>query len=195
METNLYVFITHQDNLNNCYEKIKETAKTDFIIIQGGFIRDEYNEETKILNLNCNDKYVGLPEKIMKTFHFIVNDNRFDKYTHIVKVDDDIKILKKFGKLDCEYGGLVEYVEGNRRWHTGRTGTFWDQIPYMGEYVPWCLGGNGYIVSRDSLKKITPNFDYLNHIYEDVYLAIVMKKHGINPVNIDIKSHLSSPDH
>lgn len=179
----------------NCYDKIKSTAKTDFIIVQGGFLKDEYDEETNILNLNCNDKYIGLPEKVIKAFQFVITDPRFDKYTHFIKVDDDIKILKKFEKLNCDYGGKVWDKEGDRFWHKGKTGTFWDRTPYMGDYVPWCLGGNGYIVSRNILKKIIPNFDYITHIYEDLYIGILMNKEGITPTNIDIRSYLHSPDH
>ena len=48
----LYVFITHQKNINNCYETISEMMDSDFIIVQGGFIKNEYDEEKRILNLN-----------------------------------------------------------------------------------------------------------------------------------------------
>jgi hypothetical protein len=192
----LYVFITHQKNLENCYSRISTMMNnSDFIIIQGGFIKDEYVEERNVLNLNCNDGYVGLPEKIMKTFHFLISDERFKQYTHFVKLDDDMSVLKKFTEVDGDYLGNVHYLDGNRQWHVGRTGTFWDKIPYLGDFKPWCLGGFGYIISRNALEKVIPNFDYLNHIYEDVYIGILMNKIGIIPKNINIKEYLVSPDH
>jgi hypothetical protein len=193
----LYVFITHQKNLENCYSRISTMMNnTDFIIIQGGFINDVYDEEKNILNLNCNDGYVGLPEKIMKTFHYLISDERFKQYTHFVKLDDDMIVTKKFGdEFNQDYFGNVHYGDGNRQWHVGRTGTFWDKIPYLGEFKPWCMGGFGYIVSRSALLKIVPNHEYLNHIYEDVYIGNLMYKIGVIPINFNIKEYLVSPDH
>jgi hypothetical protein len=168
---------------------------SDFVIVQGGFIKDEYDEDKKILKLNCNDKYVGLPEKVMKTFHYLISDERFNKYTHFCKLDDDMRVIKRFDNIEGDYIGNVHYVDGNRKWHMGRTGTFWDKIPYMGEFKPWCMGGFGYIVSRNALLKITPNYDYVNHIYEDVYIGILMNSVGISPIKINTKDYMISPDH
>lgn len=191
----LYVFITHQKNFNNCYDRISNMMIDDFLVVQGGFIKDEYNESTKVLNLNCNDSYIGLPEKINKTFSFLISDIRFEKYTHFCKLDDDMMVLKKFGDLTDDYLGNVHYGDGSRQWHIGRCGNFWDKIPYIGEFKPWCMGGFGYIVSKNSLIKILPNHNYLDHIYEDVYIGLLMNKAGIVPKNIDIKNYLLSPDH
>jgi hypothetical protein len=194
----LYIFITHQNNLNNCYDRITKmmlNLNLDFIIVNGGFIKDEYSDNKKILNLNCNDKYVGLPEKVMKAFHYIIANDKFKEYTHFVKLDDDMIVKNKFNVLDGDYIGNVHYVNGNRRWHMGRTGTFWDQVPYLGEFKPWCMGGFGYIVSRRSMEKIVPNYDYVNHIYEDVYIGILMNSIGVEPKKINIKEYLVSPEH
>ena len=191
----LYVFITHQKNINNCYEKIATMMNHDFVVVQGGFIKDEYDEERKIINLNCNDMYVGLPEKIMKAFHFLISDDRFKKYSHFCKLDDDMSVIKRFEKLTGDYLGEVHYGEGNRTWHIGRCGNFWDRIPYVGDFTPWCMGGFGYVVSRNALEKSLPNFNYLDHIYEDVYIAGILKNAGIEPERLDIKNYLVSPDH
>ena len=191
----LYIFITHQNNINNCYDRIKSMMVDDFIIVQGGFIKDYYNEDSKILKLNCNDKYAGLPEKVMKTFHYLISDERFNEYTHFVKLDNDMTVVKRFDKIEGDYLGNVHYGDGNRQWHMGRTGTFWDKIPYLGEFKPWCMGGFGYIVSRAALEKITPNYDYLNHIYEDVYIGLLINSVGISPIKINTKDYMISPDH
>jgi|SaaInlV_165m_DNA_1040744.scaffolds.fasta_scaffold01411_6 hypothetical protein len=191
----LYVFITHQKNINNCYETISEMMDSDFIIVQGGFIKNEYDEEKRILNLNCNDGYAGLPEKVMKTFHFLISDDRFNKYTHFCKLDDDMKVTKRFENIEGDYLGNVHYVDGSRNWHMGRCGNFWDKVPYMGEFTPWCMGGFGYVVSRNALEKALPNFNYLDHIYEDLYIGILLKSVGIEPKMINTKEHLVSPDH
>lgn len=169
--------------------------KDDFIVVQGGFIKDEYDEDKKILKLNCNDLYVGLPEKVMKTFHYLISDDRFSKYTHFCKLDDDMIVTKRFENLTDDYLGNVSYQEGNRQWHVGRCGNFWDKVPYFGKFVPWCMGGFGYIVSRSALQKVLPNFNYSDHIYEDLYMGIILNNSGIFPKMINTKEYLISPDH
>lgn len=166
----------------------------DFIVVHGGSINDVYDEKTRVLGLNCNDGYVGLPEKVMKAFHFIISNEKFNLYTHIAKLDDDMKIIKKID-IDGDYLGNVHYGDGNRQWHIGRCGNFWDKIPYIGEFKPWCMGGFGYVVSRKSLEKICPNFDYLGHIYEDVYIGLLMNSIGVIPEKINTKDYFISPDH
>ena len=191
----LYVFITHQNNITNCYDRIVNMMKDDFIIVQGGFKKDSYDEEKNILNLNCNDKYVGVPEKVMKTFHFLIDDDRFKKYTHFCKLDDDMSVIKRFENLTDDYMGNVHYTEGSRQWHFGRCNNFWDKVPYLGEFKPWCMGGFGYVISRIALSKLVPNFNYLDHIYEDLYIGLLMNSIGVTPKAINIKKYLLSPDH
>lgn len=191
----LYVFITHQGNINNCCDRIKNMMVDDFIVVQGGFIRDNYNENSKVLELNCNDKYVGLPEKVIKTFHYLISDNRFNKYTHFVKLDDDMNVVKKFENIENDYLGNVHYGDGSRQWHMGRTGTFWDKVPYLGEFRPWCMGGFGYVVSRSVVEKIVPNYEYLEHIYEDVYIGLLINRIGVSPIKINTKDYMISPEH
>jgi hypothetical protein len=191
----LYIFITHQKNINNCYNRIVNMMKEDFIVVQGGFIKDEYDDDKKILKLNCNDLYVGLPEKVMKTFHYLISDDKFSKYTHFCKLDDDMIVTKRFENLTDDYLGNVSYQEGSRNWHIGRCGNFWDKVPYLGKFVPWCMGGFGYIVSRKALQKVLPNFNYSDHIYEDLCLAIILNSSGVFPKMINTKEYLVSPDH
>jgi hypothetical protein len=57
------------------------------------------------------------------------------------------------------------------------------------------MGGYGYVISRYVLEKTLPNFNYLDHIYEDVYIGILMNSIGIEPHNIETNEYLVSPDH
>jgi hypothetical protein len=57
------------------------------------------------------------------------------------------------------------------------------------------MGGFGYVISRIALSKLVPNFNYLDHIYEDVYIGLLMNKIGISPTQIKIKDYVISPDH
>ena len=97
MNNILYIFISHQNNINNVYDRIKNMMDTNnnYIIVQGGDVANEYNKNSKILSINCNDKYEGLPEKVIKTYKYVVESNEFSKYTHFVKLDDDM-IIKNF---------------------------------------------------------------------------------------------------
>jgi len=76
----------------------------DFIVVSGGYLKDEYDENTKILKLNCNDGYIGLSEKVIKTFHFILSNNFFEKYTHFIKLDDDICFI--------DINNFEKFIEG-----------------------------------------------------------------------------------
>ncbi len=51
------------------------------------------------------------------------------------------------------------------------------------------------LVSRNAFEKIVPNHDCLDHIYEDVYIGLLMNRSGISPTQIDVKNHMISPDH
>jgi hypothetical protein len=191
----LYLFITHQKNIDNCYLRISEMMVSDFIIVRGGYIKDYYDESTKILNLNCNDDYKGLPEKVIKSFNYIISHKIFEKYTHICKLDDDMILLERIKELNHDYMGVVFKKAGNRKWHIGRTGNFWDNMPYSGKYVPWCGGGNGYVISIKALNKILPNHDYLDHIYEDLYIALLLDKINIYPTYYNMDNNFISPNH
>jgi hypothetical protein len=195
--SSLYVFITHQKNLSNVYTKIQSmfNDNLNYVIVQGGGIEDFYNEDERVLTLNCNDTYIGLPEKVIKTFHFLINDDRFKNYTHFCKLDDDMEVIHINQIFEGDYLGKVHYNDGNRKWHMGRTNTVWDKIPYLGEFKPWCMGGYGYVVSRTALEKCLPNFSYTCHIYEDLCVGIMLNEVGIYPVNIDTNKFFISPDH
>ena len=70
MNNILYIFFTHQDNINKIYDRIKNMMNSlnnsNYIIVQGGDVSDNYDNDSKILSINCNDKYEGLPKKVLK---------------------------------------------------------------------------------------------------------------------------------
>ena len=67
---------------------------------------------------------------------------------------------------------------------------------YSGPYVPWCLGGCGYIISRNSLKILSTDTNYHNEIYEDLYVAKILYDKQINPTNVsDLSRYIYSKDH
>jgi hypothetical protein len=173
---------------------------SDYLIICGSD-KNELCIEDKILFISCNDNYEGLPEKIIKTFSFIINNNNFDNYTHFCKLDDDMIIneLLKYDEIkNYNYCGNAHYYnEGNRFWHVGRcsSNSKYNNTPYKGIYVHWCLGGYGYIISRFAINEIQNNNDFDNHIYEDLYIAILLKNKNILPLPFNIRKYIISPEH
>ena len=205
MDKILFVFITHQNNIEKTHRKVSSMMdilnNRNYIIVQGGCDRNTYDINSKILSLNCNDKYEGLPEKILKTYKYIIESDIFDQYTHIIKLDDDIIIRKSIDYNDIKdinYGGITQYNEGNRNWHRGKcsnTSRF-NCNKYSGIFVPWCKGGYGYVISRISINLIKNDSTYKDVIYEDLYIAILLKEKNIHPKNIDDwKLFFISPDH
>ena len=200
----LYIFFTHKLNINKVYDRITNMMKNhnsnDFIIVQGGFNINTYDKEKKILNIQCNDKYEGLPEKVFKTYKYLIDSQDFNQYTHFFKLDEDMIINNLINKNiynDINYGGIIQSSEGNREWHIGKCSKthYYNTNSYKGIYVPWCLGGYGYIISRNSIELIKNNTKYFEHIYEDLYIAITLIEKNIRPVNINIKNFVISPEH
>ena len=209
MENILYIFISHENNISNIYNRIQTMMashnNSNYIIVKGGDISNNYDINSKILSINCNDNYEGLPEKVLKTYKYIVESDKFNKYSHFIKLDDDmiIKKLIDFKIINgLNYCGNVNFsYNGNRRWHIGRCSrnSYWNTNEYKGEYTPWCLGGYGYCLSRNAMNLISllNNKSYNNFAsFEDLYIAMLLKEKNINPHNIENwKSFLVSPDH
>jgi hypothetical protein len=200
----LYIFFTHRININKVYDRITNMMNNhnsnDFIIVQGGFNINTYDKEKKILNIQCNDKYEGLPEKIFKTYKYLIESQDFNHYTHFLKLDEDMIIKNLINKniySKINYGGIIQNCVGNREWHIGKCSHnhYYNTNSYKGIYVPWCLGGYGYIISRSAIEIIKNNTKYFEHIYEDLYIAITLLEYNIRPVNINIKDFVISPEH
>ena len=195
----LYCFFTHQKHLTQTQEHVvKMMTNLPYLIIVGGFPRTQKIENT--LYLTCDDTYPGLPEKVLSLFHYIYDyPTTFDSYQYFVKLDEDM-ILKKplVLPIGFDYAGKVEKKEGNRRWHIGKCpGSHWNHTPYQGVYVPWCLGGCGYIVSKHVIQLLgkIPLEHSKKDIYEDLMVAKWLFFYSILPKDIPINMFFQSPDH
>jgi hypothetical protein len=199
----LYVFISCESRIDKCYQRIIDMMKKinyDNFIIVTGSNKNYYNSKTHILNIDCNDMYEGLPEKVIKSFKFISESKPFNKYTHFCKLDDDM-VINNLVNIDkvSDYCGYVEetYVE-DRKWHIGKCSinSKFNNTEYKGIFVPWCLGGLGYILSKKSLNRVATATNYKDEIYEDLYIAKILNNNNIFPQNIDaVTQCLFSPDH
>lgn len=168
-----------------------ENLTKNYVIVCGSDA-DEYDPDSQILNIFCNDKYEGLPEKVIKTFKFIVESNNFKNFNHFVKLDEDMvlnNLVLEENLLDVDYCGRVQSTQGNRRYHFNKFSKDNPNYnkPYVGPYVPWCLGGYGYIVSRRAIEYIKENKEFYSAIYEDLYIAILLNKNNIFPKNLNTR--------
>ena len=197
----LYIFISCRSRIEQCLPRItkmmKDIGSDDYIVVVGG---TETKEDKHLVHIDCNDYYEGLPEKVIKTFKFVHDNARFGGYTHFCKLDDDMVIrqLLQTKQLDDFSGKVNNSFDGNRRWHTGRcsTNSTFNTTEYKGVYVPWCAGGNGYCISLESMKILAIAEDYYDEIYEDVYVAKLLRDRQILPVSIVNQSeYLYSKDH
>ena len=192
----LYCFICNKKTKPEQIDRIKKMMfklNLPYIICIGGNKINSYDKNNNTIFLNCDDKYCGLPDKIVKLFKFIVNNDVFNKFTHFVKLDEDMIIHKPIDKVG-DYMGFVQYKEGNRNYHIGKCpGYKWNNIPYSGKYVPWCLGGRGYIVSRKSAD-IIGNINTENDMLEDIMIGRNLKENNINPINFnkEINNYITS---
>ena len=201
----LYIFFTHELNFKNVNTRIKNMMNNlntdDYIIVKGIEEISYYDKDNKLLNINCNDKYEGLPEKVFKTYKYIINNSEFDNYNYFIKLDDDMIV----NKLICEneirnynYCGKVNVsYDCNRKWHIGKcsSNSIFNTVDYSGKVVPWCYGGIGYIISRYAIHLIENNTNYKEHIYEDLYIALLLNECKIHPIDINIQAYVISPDH
>jgi hypothetical protein len=198
----LYIFISCQKRFPESYERIIKMMlpfNNDYLIVKGGSDKNYYNENSHILELDCNDFYEGLPEKVLKTYKFIYNNKIFNKYNFICKLDDDMILHKIFDNdILSDYCGIIQKTTGNRNWHIGKCSkeSKFNTKPYDGIYVPWCKGGYGYILSRFAIENLINNTEYFDEIYEDVYIAKILYERIIFPKHLSgLSKYISSPDH
>ena len=199
----LYLFITCQKNYPASYKRIKDMMHKlgipDYCLVVGGYLETNYLSDSKTLQLNCNDYYEGLPEKVVKTYAFIDKCRFFRKYKFICKLDDDMIILKTLPcNLKFMYCGVVQRKPGRRNWHIGKCSenSRWNKQIYKGYFVPWCKGGYGYIIAKTLLSNFSFYSNYQKDIYEDLCVAKILDKNNIRAHHFGrIDKFLVSPDH
>ena len=154
-----------------------------------------------ILYLKCEDTYDYLPCKVYKMLNVILKIKKFEKITHIFKIDDhdtqfnnntisNLKII--LNKFSDYCGQKVNFqFTGNNKWHYYKcpVNSKWYNIPYEGKYTPWVDGGCGYILSRKAMEIISSYYEkeddiYDYHIYEDLMIALILSEYGIYPKKI-----------
>jgi hypothetical protein len=189
------------------WESLTNRTSSDLVIISGTNDRNKeryYDKEKKVLWLNCNDYYDGLPEKIILMIEHILKNPEFSHITHILKIDDHdtffndkniknlhtYRELQKFDylgqKLNCWKG------HNNCSYHFGKVPEWseWHNKTADVSNITYFDGGCSYILSRKAMEMIheeynDSNIDQLrrDEIYEDVMIGRIL----INKKNVSYK--------
>jgi len=198
----LYCFICHRGTTGAQRERIRvmmERRNQPYLFCEGGATDTIYDPRLRTVHLVCDDSYAGLPDKMLALFQYLNTAPEFAAHTHFVKLDEDMVVSRPFSpaELAADYAGRVYVGEGNRRWHIGRCpGSPWNDKPYAGVFVPWCLGGYGYIVSRAAvsvLAKADRVAAVSGDVYEDLMIAKILLLGGIQPTALPKLSECVRP--
>lgn len=195
----LIVILSCQEN-SHLWENILKKHNNTIIFCGDPKLKKKFVLKDRILYLQCEDTYDHLPTKVIMMIYAILHIHKFSHITHIFKLDDhDTQFNNKITKTIKNtiningnyYGQRIIRGSGSRRWHYGKCPktSLWYNKPYMGKFVPWCDGGNGYILSRKSMQIILnciPDIKsvYKEHIYEDLMISILLHKNKIYPKKI-----------
>ena len=200
----LLVVVVSCNKHTHLWEKLKHKTNNDLVIISGINNRDiskrYYDKNNKILWLNCNDYYDGLPEKIVLMIDEVLHNSEFNHITHILKIDDhdteftdkNIKNLYKFNVIKkYDYLGQKQNCWNNNKncsYHFGKVPewSYWYNRTADVSDIVYFDGGCSYILSRKAMEIINKKYNESNidelridEIYEDVMIGRILKNHNI----------------
>lgn len=198
----LYCFLSHNAKIFEHNDIIKKNMeKINYSHYKIFYCGNDLNiNNSNIIHLDCDDNYEGLPNKIHCLAKYILSSDLNKIYSHIYKIDST-NYPKEVMTLipDQNYYGFIlsqtDVPEYRRKYHFNRCSkeSAWNTKRYDGDFVPYCAGGFGYVLSLRSLKCILENpNDADKDIYEDLYVAQSLLKCGIKPYHIDSRKFISN---
>lgn len=189
----LYCFITHNSAIEQDLEYIEGCMHDlDYIHYRVFYGGKDKNLGSTTINIDCDDTYEGLPNKIYRMCKYITHNDLIKDYSHFCKLDADIRFKKLLPVLDHDYYGYVckdiNPPEYRRCYHYGKCSqnSDWNTKKYAGAFVEYCAGGWCYVLSRAALRCISSSPNDPNHdIYEDLYVGQQLLKCNIKPFHYD----------
>ena len=195
----LFVRVSCQKE-KNLWPRLRRHKFQQVIICGDPKLKTNYKLEDDVLYLKCRDGYDALPEKMIAAFNAILEIEEFKNVNRFLKLDSDnmlrssCMVSRDQTILKYDYVGQriwwLRNGDNPREYHFSRVSkdSYWYQRKYEGEMVPYVDGGCSYVLSRRALKLITKEYGfdkleevYKNHIYEDVMVGLLLKKHNITP--------------
>tara|TARA_Y100000741_G_scaffold340006_1_gene301255 strand:- start:2 stop:679 length:678 start_codon:yes stop_codon:yes gene_type:complete len=213
MKANILIVIISCEKHKHIWGKIFKKGLDNIIIICGKESITKNNEgkeyilDGKILYLNCNDNYEGLPEKIIYAINSILEIEKFKNYTHVMKIDDhdnnfdytlndkiashiDINSINSSQEFLYDYLGQRMHTYIMPNWHINKCSpsSHWNKKSYDGPITPYLDGGSSYILSRKAMEIIRNKYNFIDinsirdkHIWEDLMIALILKENNIYP--------------
>lgn len=184
----LFMFITcdreEYKEQNRKLMEYVETFRYRYIIVKAGAKRTTYDEDNRILTVNCKEVYENLPKKIIKALSWI--DNNMDGYSHVYKVDDDfVDRVLDFIPVDYkEYDYYGNFVVGELidTWHQGKcSSNLLNGMRYEREFIGrYAGGGYGYMLSENAINILLDNYSKIeDDLYEDKIVGDILYQNGI----------------
>jgi hypothetical protein len=174
------------------------TLQVPYIIVTGG---GTGQIEGDVLALNAPDDYEGLPQKILASIDWVLENTSF---THMLKIDDDcfLNAPEYFHSLSYRkfdyYGRPLTRAVGqmDRAWHCAKSTSPRGCLEYDKSPEPstYCDGGSGYALSRRAMAAVreaaaSPQGRSLTQVsfMEDKLLGDLLALRGIYPENEDYR--------
>jgi hypothetical protein len=200
---NILTIIISWEGNKHLWPEILNKGIDNLIIVCGG-CQTESHIEDKILYLKCDDKYEGLPEKMISAIDFILNFPEFSTVTHILKIDDSESIFTKetidalytthykileynyIGQSVCFFGKVTPYYHQNK---VSDNSIWKNKLCLINYNSTYARGGQTYILSRHAMTCINNAFNSKNlnivrnlFIYEDDMIGFILKVNNILPI-------------
>jgi len=153
-----------------------------------------YSYDNETLEIECNDYYEGLPEKVLASFFYCLKRT---SAKIIFKMDVNLEIinLKEFEKESQKlissnydlFGFIRDEKHGfSRDWHFGKCNDEVLNSHYYDRKINyWPDGGRGYALSRKGAENLfshifreNSTFLLSNYLYEDVMIGEILEPIG-----------------
>lgn len=198
----LIVQMTCKKN-KHLWNKLLNRVSNSIIFYGNPNLKHPYLFKDRVLQVKCQDTYDYLPDKVLLMIKAVLKIVYFNNITHILKIDDhdtsinnkvfnilnSIKLYDYCGQQVSRPTDNIHYNSQFRKYHYGKCPkkSYWDNKIYRGNFCHYCLGGSGYLLSRKSMNILSKTYSskiYKTYIYEDVMIALFLKKKNIYPNKI-----------
>lgn len=174
-------------------------AEDDLILCGDETLETEYKVDKNILWLKCNDKYEGLPAKMLRAYWVIMHDPKWQHVHVVLKMDmttfqegvvtrpsrrDVYRSSLKYAYCGCKIVQAKRKHLGN--WHIKlhqkhmKPTSKWQHTKYIEPMVPYAAGGHWYQLRQDALRYLGRFYPVVStvipqqHIFEDAMVGLLL---------------------
>ncbi len=198
-----YSFL-HQDYI----KKYTELGYDVFIVYGVPTIEEQYliNFNENIIKLRCKDNFEDLPFKTYALLKMFLNEEKFQKYDFLIKMDDDTElnihhdVFVKSPLFENNYFGqqLIKSQPMLHNYHFGKcfSNELNSKLYDLEINLEWGAGFF-YVLSRNAINLIVGDIrgysDLLNeNLYEDMMIGYIMSNNNIEFVEMNNKNIITN---